>query len=149
MGLILKTQDFRSLLSESILSIQAAYKMVIRTEISRRIVVTAIALKRYQLQHGEWPDKLAKLVPQYLLAVPQDAMTGQPLPYHRKSDGTFLLYSVGEDGIDNGGDPTPTKDTGSTSFYWLNPKAHDWVWPQPATPAEIDAFYQSEQRRRH
>ena len=149
MELIMKTQDFRSLMSESILSIQAAYKMVIRTEISRRIVVTAIALKRYQLQHGEWPDKLAKLVPQYLLAVPQDAMTGQPLPYHRKSDGTFLLYSAGEDGVDNGGDPTPPKEPGSTSFYWLKPKARDWVWPQPATPAEIDAFNQSEQRRRH
>ncbi len=112
-------------------------------------MVAAIALKRYQLQHGHWPDQLAELVPQYLPAIPQDAMTNQPLPYHRKSGGIFLLYSVGEDGMDNGGDPTFPKDGENSSFNWLNPKAHDWVWPQPATPAEIDAFYQRELHRRH
>ena len=141
--------ELHTFLSKSISVIAGAGRRVMMFETARQIVITAIALKRYQLQHDHWPDQLAELVPQFLAAIPQDAMTSQPLPYHRQSDGTFLLYSVGEDGVDNGGDPTPTKDTGSTSFYWLNPLAHDWVWPQPATPAEIDAFYQSEQRRRH
>ena len=141
--------ELHAFLSKSISVHAGAGQRVMMFETARQIVITAIALKRYQLQHGQWPDQLAELVPQYLPAVPQDALTGHPLPYHRKLDGTLLLYSAGNDGVDNGGDPTLTKDTGSTSFYWLNPKAHDWVWPQPATPAEIDAFYQSEQRRRH
>ena len=141
--------ELHTFLSKSISVIAGAGQRVMMFETARQIVITAIALKRYQLQHGQWPDQLAELVPQYLQAIPQDAMTGQPLPYHRKSDGTFLLYSVGDDGVDNGGDSTLPKDVESTSYYWLNPKAHDWVWPQPATLAEIDAFYQSEQRRRH
>lgn len=141
--------ELHTFLSKSISVIAGAGQRVMMFESARQIVITAIALKRYQLQHGHWPDQLAELVPQFLAAIPQDAMTSQPLPYHRQSDGTFLLYSVGEDGVDNGGDPTLTKDTGSTSFYWLNPKAHDWVWPQAATPAEIDAFYQRELHRRH
>ena len=143
------TVDLHSMLSESIPTIGNTFNKVMRLETARQIVITAIALKRYQLQRAQWPDQLSELVPQYLPAVPQDAMTGQSLAYHRKSDGTFLLYSVGEDGVDNGGDPTFPKDGENASFNWLNPKAHDWVWPQPATRAQIDAFYQSEQRRRH
>ena len=142
------SETLHSILSAGILSMEYSFEKVIRFETARQIVITAIALKRYQLQHGEWPDQLAELVPQFLAAIPQDAMTGQSLLYHRKSDGTFLLYSVGEDGVDNGGDPTLPKEYGIDSFNWLSFRAHDWVWPQPATPAEIDAFYQSEQRRR-
>ena len=37
-------------------------------------------------------------------------MDGKPLKYKLKSDGTFILYSVGEDGLDDGGDPNPPKE---------------------------------------
>lgn len=148
-SLFAEPAELHTFLSKSISVHAGAGQRVMMFETARQIVITAIALKRYQLQHGQWPDQLSELVPQFLAVIPQDAMTGQPLPYHRKSDGTYVLYSVGNDGVDNGGDSTLPKDVESTSYYWLNPKAHDWVWPQPATLAEIDAFYQSEQRRRH
>jgi hypothetical protein len=107
-------------------------------ELARRLLVTAIALKRYQLRHGKYPADLNALVPEFLRQVSVDLMDGQPLRYRPKPDGTFLLYSVGEDGEDNGGDPTP-KEPATTKFkVWY--KAHDAVWPQPATPEEVAAY---------
>jgi hypothetical protein len=52
-----------------------------------------------------------------------------------------LLYCVGEDGVDNGGDPSLSPGITGSNFQWANPKARDWVWPQPATEAEIQYFY--------
>jgi hypothetical protein len=113
-----------------------------RIEAARRVVVTAIALKRYQLKHGAWPQTLNELAPEFFSSVPIDPYDGKPLRYHPNADGTYLLYCVGEDGVDDGGDPTNTATgSGSTSLYWQHPKARDWVWPQPATAAEIKYFY--------
>ena len=103
--------------------------------------ITAIALKRYELQHHQLPDTLDKLVPDFLESVPTDYMDGQPLRYRRNADGSFLLYSVGENGKDDGGDPTLEKGAESSSFNWQNPHALDWVWPQPATAEEIQKYY--------
>ena len=118
----------------------ATLRKTLQIETARRIVVTAIALKRFQLAHGKWPDALADLTPQFLTAVPIDPYDGKPLKYHPNPDGTFLLYSAGEDGADNGGDATSAKtSSGANSWYWL--RANDWVWPQPASPAEVQYFY--------
>ena len=101
------------------------------------MVITAIALKRYQLRHGALPSDLNALVPEFLSAVPRDPVDGKPLRYRLNPDGTFLLYSVGSDGMDNGGDPTPSGS--SKTFYWQ--RGRDWVWPQPATAQEVQDYY--------
>jgi hypothetical protein len=64
-------------------------------------------------------------------------MNGQALHYQKNSDGTFLLYSVGENGVDDGGNPSFHK---WWEFYWFA-QTLDLVWPQPATPEEIQAYY--------
>jgi len=103
-------------------------------ETARRLLVTVLALKRYHLQHAAYPASLNELVPNYLKQVPMDFMDGKPLRYRLRPDGDFLLYSVGEDGEDNGGDPSRGK-TGST-YNWL--AARDAVWPRAATAAEVE-----------
>lgn len=138
---VLDFPDFRSFFSESA---QALSRTVIKTmaiEASKRIVVTAIALKRYQLKHGNYPAELSGLTPEFLPSVPFDPVDGNPLRYRPNSDGTFLLYSIGDDGVDDGGDPTAPAGATSTSFYWQNNHVRDWVWPQPATPEEIQKYY--------
>jgi hypothetical protein len=57
------------------------------------------------------------------------------LRYKLQADGSFLLYSVGEDGEDNGGDPTPTTTAVNN---WL--KGRDFVWPRPATAEEVEDY---------
>jgi hypothetical protein len=70
----------------------------------RRMLVTAVAIRRYQLDHGRRPARLAALAPKYLPAVPPDpfAADGAPLLYIRAGE-TPLLYSVFTNGKDDKG----------------------------------------------
>jgi hypothetical protein len=72
---------------------------------NRQMAGIAIAIRMYQVNHGRLPDTLAQLVPDYLSEVPQDSMAepGNPIRYINDPD-TPRLYSVGEDGRDDGGD---------------------------------------------
>jgi hypothetical protein len=105
-----------------------------RLETQREMAVAAIALKRYQLRHHRLPPTLALLTPEFLASVPRDFMDGKELRYQPNSDGTFLLYSVNEDGKDDAGDPRPVSAT--TSNFSFN-NGRDMVWPMPATAAEV------------
>jgi hypothetical protein len=120
----------------------SALRKTLRMEAAGRVVVAAIALKRFQLQHGKLPATLGEVAPEILAAAPIDPYDGKPLRYHPNADGTFLLYCVGDDGVDDGGDPSLSPSAMSATFYWQNDKARDWVWPQPATDAEIKYFYE-------
>jgi len=74
-----------------------------RQESLRRVTLTAIALKRYQLRHGRLPDNLAKLVHEFMPNELLDPMSGKGLRFQPAASGTPLLYSVGENGVDDGG----------------------------------------------
>ena len=124
------------------LSYDSTIAKTLRIEAARDVVVTAIALKRFQLKHGKWPETLSELTPEFLPSVPIDPCDGKSLKYHPNADGTFLLYSVGDDGVDDGGDATPSKPSSSGTPNWSWQRARDWVWPQPATPAEVQYFYE-------
>lgn len=63
----------------------------------------AAALAVYRAQHGEYPENLAALVPDILPEFPLDLYSDKPFHYQRKPDGGYLLYSVGDNGIDDGG----------------------------------------------
>src|SRR5258706_589349 len=52
------------------------------------------ALERYHLAHGEYPETLDALTPQFIQAIPHDLIGGRPLKYRREK-GEFVLYSVG------------------------------------------------------
>jgi hypothetical protein len=95
-------------------------------ETQRAVVLTAIALERYRLRHGSHPESLAELTPTLVSAVPIDPMDGKPLRFRRTEDGRFLLYSIGEDGRDDGGDPTPA----GVNRFWA--QGRDAVWPRSA-----------------
>ena len=102
-------------------------------ETSRQLVLTAIALKRYELAHQTAPSTLQALVPEFLAQIPVDYMDGQPLRYRLNEDASFRLWSVGHDQRDDGGNATPTGE-GSGPGSLL--KARDIVWPDPASPEE-------------
>src|SRR5262245_539830 len=107
----------------SIPNFMRANQTGVRGETEWQMTLAAIALKRFQLRHGEYPPNLEALTPEFLPAVPYDCFSGKPLCYQLKSDGTFLLYSVGDDGKNNGGDATAVGKFG----LW---EGQDAVWPQ-------------------
>jgi hypothetical protein len=69
-------------------------------------------LERYRVAQHAYPPSLDNLAPEFLRAVPIDCTGGGKLRYRLKPDGTYRLYSVGE----------------------------DWVWPRPATAEEMQAY---------
>jgi len=77
-------------------------RSVKRREASFRLLQTDLALRLYKNDHGSWPHNLEQLVPDYLSKLPIDPHSDRPFIYHPSSDG-FVLYSVGQDRIDNGG----------------------------------------------
>ncbi len=114
---------------------QRFVSFALRAQTVANMVTTVIALERFRLVHHALPPALATLVPELLPAVPVDCMDGQDLRYRLKPDGAYLLYSVGRDGVDDGGDPTPEKDK-VMSFL----SGRDWVWPRAATEEEVQVY---------
>ena len=119
--------------------VDTSESMISRTlgmETQSQLAVTALALERYRLRHGTFPQTLDALVPEFLSTVPVDCMDGRPLRYRLKPDGSFLLYAVGEDGKDDGGNPELRPDKKYFRQVW---DGRDAVWPAPATPEEAVA----------
>jgi len=78
----------------------------------------ACGLEHYHLAHGEYPETLDALAPQFIEKIPHDIIGGEQLHYHPKNDGKFLLYSVGWNETDDGG----------ASGTLQNVNQGDWVW---------------------
>lgn len=88
----------------------------------------AIALERYRLARGQYPESLDPLAPQWMARLPRDIINGQPLQYRRTADGQFVLYSVGWNEADDGGVVVLNK--GSSLRVDIN--LGDWVWRSSA-----------------
>jgi len=66
------------------------------------LIKLAFALAAHRADHGTYPTKLADLVPKYAVEIPQDIFSESELHY-RQEPGGYLLYSVGQNGKDDGG----------------------------------------------
>src|SRR5947209_7864913 len=73
-----------------------------RNEQNLRNLHVAFALAAYHADLGRYPEKLAELAPKYIDQIPDDLFSGRPLICRLEGDG-YLLYSVGVNGIDDGG----------------------------------------------
>jgi len=83
-----------------------------------RITRTGLALLRYRETHGNFPETLDAL----RLRDVSDPFNGKPLVY--RSDGRgFVVYSVGEDLKDNGGNPRQPKLKTDYDILWRFPSA--------------------------
>ena len=110
------------------LAFPAVQKSIYRSakiENSKNLARVAIALERYRLAHGEHPETLSALTPQFIDNIPNDIMNGQPLLYRREDNGLFTLYSVGWNQTDDGGNFVPQK------YYPYEEEKSDWVWKYP------------------
>jgi len=87
-------------------------------EARARVARTAVALERYRLLHGDYPDTLADLAPALLAEVHVDPFDGQPLRYIRTPD-RVAVYSVGWDGLDGGGSGRSTGSRGPEDVVFV------------------------------
>jgi hypothetical protein len=80
---------------------ETKHKVVIAHE---RLLAGEMALRCYQSEKARLPVRLDDLVTNFLSSVPEDPFTGHPMVYHTQGT-NWLLYSVGRDGVDDGGRP--------------------------------------------
>jgi hypothetical protein len=95
---------------------ERALRVLARNQTLVNEAYIACGLERYRLAHGQYPETLEALVPQFAAKLPHDIIGGQPLKYHRTADGQFVLYSVGWNEKDDGGVAGKAVEEG------------DWVW---------------------
>lgn len=65
-----------------------------------RVTELMIGLVIFEEANGRLPEKLSELVPEFLDQIPQDPFRDQPLRYDRERR---VVWSVGYDGVDDGG----------------------------------------------
>lgn len=122
------------------------YKRKAQTE----ALITVLAVLRFQQDSGRCPKSLQELVEAgYLLAVPMDPYSNEPLLYRLTKD-SFTLYSVGQDFVDNNGQAesdrtflTPSKKvveiTHPDIVYWPVYREEDFPAP-PVDPNEMRPY---------
>jgi hypothetical protein len=62
---------------------------------------TGLAVEAYRRQHGQYPERLEQLVPEFLPAVPVDPRDGQPLRIKRVAGGVVLYAHLDSEATEN------------------------------------------------
>ncbi|HEY3760329.1 MAG TPA: hypothetical protein VGN23_01085 [Verrucomicrobiae bacterium] len=86
----------------------------------------ACALERFRLTNGIYPDSLDSLVPKYMDQLPHDIIDGGSFIYRRTNDGKFLLYSIGWNERDDGGQIVLANK--QLQYRQVVETEGDWVW---------------------
>jgi len=87
----------------------------------------ACALERHRIANGALPESLDVLTPRFIEKIPNDVIDGKPLRYHRDADGGYVLYSIGWNKADDGGEIVLAKGTDPG----IDLTKGDWVWQMP------------------
>lgn len=97
----------RGTMSEKTASSLRSVSMILAADSRRRAIlscaIATVAAERFRLKIGRWPAQLDELVPTYIQKVPADPFDLKPLRLRRVADG-LVIYSIGRDFVDNGGD---------------------------------------------
>jgi hypothetical protein len=114
----------------------SARQAVQRTQAIARLLMVTSAARGYQLKHGNPPDRVEQLTPEFLTVVPADPFdpNGGALRCLRTEDGP-LAYSVGFDGDDDGGRPPADGDTGELYYGDGDFRLDDYLADEPDASA--------------
>jgi type II secretory pathway pseudopilin PulG len=77
----------------------------VENETQNRLLLVTLALHVYRLVHGHYPKSLAELAPATLRKLPDDPFALQGTFKYGLDGKSYVLYSVGPDGKDDGGTP--------------------------------------------
>ena len=83
------------------------HRSVVATEARHRLAAVMMAVAAFRAEHGRDPSGLDELIPDYFEAIPIDPFSGSALRYRIDSSGRGVVYAVGDDGRDDGGESSP------------------------------------------
>lgn len=87
-------------------AVTASFEAAARATASLQAADAGIAVEQFRRENGALPQALTDLVPKYLPAMPTDPHTGSPL-ICKTTDQGFLIYAVGRNRVDDGGNLDP------------------------------------------
>ena len=104
-------------------SMEWLFRLQVEAHAALRVGDAALAVERWRLAHGRWPESLDELVPDLLEEVPDDPFCEEKIQYRQTADGV-IVYSVGPDGQDDNGTPEEetTDDRYDVRFRLLDPE---------------------------
>jgi len=114
--------------------VSRSYRSCVYAAASRSAAIVAAALSAYQHDHGRYPFSLDALRDRgYLETIPLDPFVDRPLRY-RQEDRRFILYSVGPNGIDDGGErqtnqAMPRRSPLADDLSYNRPRPEPWAEP--------------------
>lgn len=91
------------------------FRACVSFEAQSRGVRIVMALTLFKNATGDYPDKLQVLAPMYLKTIPLDPFTCRPF-FYNKMGTDYLLYSAGENQVDDGG-----------KWFWNDDEAGDCI----------------------
>lgn len=91
------------LLTQLSFALDPALESECRSIVCRRFLITACALAINKIEVGKYPNNLSHLVPEILSDIPIDPYSGSSLLYTQNAKREYTLYSVHQDGSDDGG----------------------------------------------
>jgi hypothetical protein len=91
----------------------------------KEMAITALGIERYRLKNGRVPAGLSDLRDYGGQRI--DPMDGKPLKYNRSGDDSFVLYSAGRNGLDDGGNAEKFEEATEGVLG-----GKDLVWPTAA-----------------
>jgi hypothetical protein len=109
------------------------YLRAVVRQVQKECLVAAVAAHRYKLTHGHFPARLQDLVPSFTSSIPHDWFSGEPLRYRLLPGDRFLVYSVGINRLDDGGNSPPSPGINQED----DP---DITWPIALAPSQVEAL---------
>jgi hypothetical protein len=130
--IILAVPKFRYMLVRLFMpSLGRACHYAYRGRALHEATVTVLALKRWRIEKGQYPMSLSELVAAgYIEQLPMDPHSDKPLVY-KKTDDSFVLYSLGPDFDDDGGVENPEdsqkrrQEGPGDEVFWPVPKSEE------------------------
>jgi type II secretory pathway pseudopilin PulG len=89
------------------------------TRTQNAMLALAVALRLYKLEQGRYPDTLSELQTKRFPMLAHDPFAGGAPFRYRKQGETFVLYSIGPDGVDDLGKPIQNPDSGAQRLRYL------------------------------
>ena len=84
---------------------EAARLKNVENETQNGLLLVVLALHAFRMEHGQYPVSLNELAPVCLKKLPNDPFAVQGTFKYRVTGRSYVLYSVGPDGKDDGGMP--------------------------------------------
>jgi len=99
------------------------------------LLATSLALRAYYADHKVYPVTLQALAPAYLPQVPHDPFAPDSELKYRQDGKSYKLYSMGPDGVDDGGKPI----INHINDGYLKKKMRDTRYVMPASHGDVVA----------